>query len=165
MAKQRRGVQLEGVQEPVHPGDRGLAVAALREVDRVAQPHPGPVWGDRADSVELLQQRQQEPRWVPGAVEEHHRRPGTLLQEMDPTAGIHLDVAAGYRRSGQQAFVHLVDLGGMGLLGVHLRPAAHCYLPGSMRLGSTVGAGWRRGVGETPNMGVWSGWVVLPRCG
>ena len=32
-------------------------------------------------------------------------------------------------------------------------------------LGSTLGAGWRRGVGETPNMGAWSGWVVLPRYG
>ena len=87
VADQRGGVQLEGVEEPVQPGDRALAVAGCREVDRVAQPHPGPVGGDRADPMELVQQRQQEPRRVPGAVEEHDRRPRALLQEMDPIAG------------------------------------------------------------------------------
>jgi len=84
--------------------------------------------------MELVQQRQKEPRWVPGAVEEHDRRPGAMLQEMDPTAG-HLDLVAADRRSGQQAFVHLADLGGMGLLGARLRPAAHRCLLWSVRLG------------------------------
>jgi hypothetical protein len=32
-------------------------------------------------------------------------------------------------------------------------------------LGSTLRAGWRRGVGETPNLGVWSGWGILPSGG
>jgi hypothetical protein len=86
------------------------------------------------DPVELAQQRQQEPRRVPGAVQEHDRRPGAMLQEMDPIAGVHLDMAATDRRSGQQAFVHLADLGGMGLLGAGLRPAAHGYLLWSMGL-------------------------------
>lgn len=47
-------------------------------------------------------------------MQEHYRRPGALLQEMDPIAGAHLDIAAAHRCSGQHAFVHLPDLGGMG---------------------------------------------------
>jgi hypothetical protein len=101
VAEQRGGVQLEGVEQAVQLGDRGLAVVALWEVDRIAQPHPGPVADDRADPMELVQQRQKEPRWVPGAVEEHDRRPGALLQQMNPTAGVHLDLTTGYRCSDQ----------------------------------------------------------------
>jgi hypothetical protein len=82
--------------------------------------------------VELAQQRQQKPRRVRGAVEQHDRRPGAMLQEMDPMAAIHLQLAAADRPSGQQALVHLVNLGGVWLLGAHLRPAAHGRLLGSM---------------------------------
>ena len=50
-----------------------------------------------------------------------------MLQQMDPTA-VHLDLAAADRRSGQHAFVHLADLGGMGLPGARLLPAAqNCF--------------------------------------
>jgi hypothetical protein len=97
MTDQRGGVQLQGVEQAVQPCDRALAVAISWEVDRVTQPHPGQVGSYRADPVELVEQRQEEPRRVPGAVEQHDRWPGALLQEMDPTAGAHLDMAAAHR--------------------------------------------------------------------
>ena len=62
VAKQRGGVQLEGVEQAVQPCDRGLAVAFSWEVDRVAQPHPGQVDRHRADPLEFVQQWQKEPR-------------------------------------------------------------------------------------------------------
>jgi hypothetical protein len=79
VAKQRGGVQLEGVEEPIQPGDRAFAVPIPWEVDRVAQAHSGQVGGDHPDSMEVVQQRQQEPGWVPGAVEQHDRRPCALF--------------------------------------------------------------------------------------
>jgi hypothetical protein len=114
--------------------------------------------------MELLQQRQQEPRRVAGAVEEDDRRPRALLQEMDPVAGVYLDMAAADRRPGQQAFVHLADLGGMGLPGAGLRPAAHRRLLWSLRLGWTLGAGGPGGFGETPQSGAGGTWGI-PRSG
>jgi len=97
MANQRGRVQPQGVEQAVQPGDRGLAVAIRGKLDRVAEPHPGQVGSDRADPVELVQQRQQEPRRVPGAVKQHDRRPLALLQKVDPAAGAHLDRAATHR--------------------------------------------------------------------
>ena len=55
-----------------------------------------------------------------------HRRSGTRLQEMDPIACLHLDIAAAYRGSGQCAFVGPSDLDRMGLLRLRLLPPGIC---------------------------------------
>src|SRR4029453_3330787 len=121
----------------------------------------------RPGALEFVQQGQEEPRRVPRAVEEHNRRPGAPLQEMAPAARPYLDEAAGDRPPGQQAFVHLSDLGGVGLLGARLLPAAHrCLLCSRtrVRLGWTLEAGWLGGFGETPQSRACSTWGVLRSC-
>jgi hypothetical protein len=47
-------------------------------------------------------------------MDEHYRPPIADLQEVDPTAGARLEIAAANRGSGQHAFVRLPDLPGMG---------------------------------------------------
>src|SRR5688500_12892179 len=113
MPDERRGLQLESVEQSVEPAHSGLAVPMDRQIDRVAQADARPVGSDHPDSVEGFHQRKEEPSRVTGPVEEDDRWPGALLEQVNTATCAMTHVAVTHRGAYQHALVDPPDLGGM----------------------------------------------------
>ena len=93
VAGERDRVQTQLVDDLVDELDRGFTEARVRRRSGVAQPEPRPIYGDRAHTLETLEQGKERERGRAAAVQKHDRHTVTRLDDMDASTGADLDVS------------------------------------------------------------------------